>query len=80
MHMEPTRRMTTFHALLGVSPPIGPKSDAYTSACSRILDVLANVPSQEHQAWELAAQTICGALTEMADILAASNHVCVSYV
>lgn len=75
MHMEPTRRMTTFHALLGVSPPIGPKSDAYTSACSRILDVLANVPAQEHQAWELAAQTICGALTEIADILAASNHI-----
>ncbi|KAG1760687.1 hypothetical protein EV702DRAFT_552041, partial [Suillus placidus] len=75
MHMEPTRKMTTFHALLGVSLPIGPKSDAYTSACSRILDVLANVPPQEHQGWELAAQAICGALTEMADILAASNHI-----
>ncbi|KAG1815958.1 uncharacterized protein BJ212DRAFT_203897 [Suillus subaureus] len=75
MHMEPTCRMTTFHALLGVSLPIGPKSDAYTSACSRILDVLANVPAQGHQAWELAAQAICGALTEMADILAASNHI-----
>ncbi|KAG2059002.1 hypothetical protein BDR06DRAFT_759554 [Suillus hirtellus] len=75
MHMEPTCRMTTFHALLGVSLPIGPKSDAYTSACSRILDVLANVPTQEHQAWELAAQAICGALIEMADILAASNHI-----
>lgn len=75
MHMEPTCRMTTFHALLGVSLPIGPKSDAYTSACSRILDVLANVPAQGHQAWELAAQAICGALTEMADILAACNHI-----
>ncbi|KAG1890390.1 hypothetical protein F4604DRAFT_663097 [Suillus subluteus] len=75
MHMEPTCRMTTFHALLGVALPIGPKSDAYTSACSRILDVLANVPAQGHQAWELAAQAICGALTEMADMLAASNHI-----
>ncbi|KAG1737622.1 hypothetical protein EDB19DRAFT_1716897 [Suillus lakei] len=75
MHMEPTCRMTTFHALLGVSLPIGPKSDAYTFACSRILDVLASVPAQEHQAWELAAQAICGALTEMADMLAASNHI-----
>ncbi|KAG2345667.1 hypothetical protein BDR05DRAFT_930330 [Suillus weaverae] len=75
MHMEPTCKMTTFHALLGVSLPIGPKSDAYTSACSRILDVLANVPPQEHQGWELAVQAICGALTEMADILATSNHI-----
>lgn len=75
MHMEPTCRMTTFHALLGVSLPIGPKSDAYTSACSRILDALANVPAQEHQAWELAAQAICGALTEMADMLVASNYI-----
>ncbi|KAG2146479.1 uncharacterized protein EDB93DRAFT_477741 [Suillus bovinus] len=75
MHMEPACRMITFHALLGVSLPIGPKSDAYTSACSRILDVLANVPTQEHQAWELAAQVICEALTKMADILAASDHI-----
>ncbi|KAG0706096.1 hypothetical protein DFH29DRAFT_1025860 [Suillus ampliporus] len=75
VHIEPTCRMTTFHALLGVSLPTGPKSDAYTSACSRILDVLATVPTQDHQAWGLAAQTICRALTEMADLLAASNHI-----
>ncbi|KAG1734759.1 uncharacterized protein EDB91DRAFT_586936 [Suillus paluster] len=75
MHIEPTCRMTTFHALLGVSLPTGPKSDTYTSACSRILDVLASVPAQDHQAWGLAAQTICRALTEMADLLAASNHI-----
>ncbi|KAG2150466.1 hypothetical protein DEU56DRAFT_977750 [Suillus clintonianus] len=75
MHMEPTCKMTTFHALLGVSLPIGPKSVAYTSACSRVLDVLASVPAQEHQFWGLAAQTICEALIEMADVLAASHQI-----
>ena len=67
--------MTTFQALLGISLPSGPKSDAYTSACSRILDVLASVPAQDDQDWGGAAQTVCGALTEMADVLANSHHV-----
>jgi hypothetical protein len=76
MHVDPTGRMTTLHALLGVSLPTGPKSDAYTSACSRILDVLARIPTQDPQDWEDAAQTICRALTEMAVELVAFNHVC----
>lgn len=72
--------MTTLQALLAVSLPSGPKSDAYTSACSRILDVLAHAPSEDHQDWRDAAQTVCRALIDMAVVLAASNHVCFSYV
>lgn len=72
--------MTTLQALLGVSLPSGPKSDVYTSACSRILDVLARVPTQDHRDLGDAARTICSALTEMAFVLVASDHVCSSYV
>ncbi|OAX42279.1 hypothetical protein K503DRAFT_766926 [Rhizopogon vinicolor AM-OR11-026] len=74
LHIEPTCRMTTLQALLGVSLPTGPKSDAYTSACSRILDVLARVPSEDSLDWGNAAQTICRALIEMAVVLTASDH------